>query len=331
MTFTFVAAFILTTSFTHVQAKRYKIIGSATGFSDSILLYLDYTTSDGSTKHLDSTHILNGKFIFSGTLKSNAIKAIIRTKDFSDYKFFWLENARISFKAEKGKFRDAVITGSKTQNDANKLDLAIKATKNKKEQYISFIRNHPNSIISANLLSVYGSTWGKDTTSTLYKSLSQLNKNTFYGKNVLEFISLNKNLKVGDKYADFSQKDAQQNTVRLSDFTGKVVLLEFWGSWCTPCRKGNPELVKLYNEFKGKGFEILGVGAETDKDAWLNAIETDKLQWTNVTDFKGDKNEAALIYGVSYYPANFLIDKTGTIIATDLQGDKLRDKLNELL
>lgn len=130
---------------------------------------------------------------------------------------------------------------------------------------------------------------------------------------------------------DFSQTDAKNNLVKLSDFHGKIVLLEFWGSWCGPCRESNPELVKIYNEFKNRGFEILGVGAETSRDVWLKAIEKDKLTWTNITDLKGDKNTVALMYGVSYYPTNFLIDKKGNIIARDLQGDKLRKMLKQIL
>ena len=180
-------------------------------------------------------------------------------------------------------------------------------------------------------MSVYSSTWGKDTTTVLYSKLSDELKKSPYGKNIFEFISLNKNLTIGDKYVDFSQADTKNKLVKISDFNGKIVLLEFWGSWCGPCRESNPELVKVYNEFKDKGFEIFGVGAETKKEVWLKAVEKDKLTWTNVTDFRGDRNRAALMYGVSYYPTNFLIDKTGTIIARDLKADKLREKLTDLL
>jgi peroxiredoxin len=165
----------------------------------------------------------------------------------------------------------------------------------------------------------------------LYNNFSKGVNNTYYGKKIREYIALNKNINIGDKYADFSQNDAKGKAIKLSDFKGKVVLLEFWGSWCVPCRKGNPELVKIYNEFNSNGFEILGVAADTKKIEWLNAIETDKLPWTNVTDLNGDKNTAALIYGVSYYPTNFLIDRTGTIVARDLIGEKLKEKLKEIL
>lgn len=256
---------------------------------------------------------------------------IIRTKNYSDYKFLWIENSAITFKGEKGKFKDAYIIGSRTQDDQNKLDSAINSSGKEKEQNILFIRNHPASIISANILSVYCSAWGRDLSARLYNSFSEDLKSTSYGKNILEFITLNKNLKVGDRYVDFSQLNVDGKRIKLSDYNGKFVLLEFWGSWCMPCRDGNPELVKTYNKFKNKGFEILGVASDSNKEAWLNAVKKDGLPWQNVSDLKGDKNIAALIYGVSNYPVNFLIDQTGSIIAKDLRGEKLREKLEELL
>ena len=331
---TFILMSILTTSFSQQNQNGYRIIGSAIGLVDSSVLYLEYALSEDN-KRVDSVYVIKEKFVFTGELKLKVVNALIRTHNFRDYKFLWLENSLISFTAEKGKFRNAVITGSVTQKEQNELDSLLMTTgevrEKEKEKNISFINGHTNSIISAHLLSVYGSTWGKKTTASLYEKLSAEMKSTSYGKNVFEFISLNKDLKVGDKYVDFSQEDAHHRIVKLSDFKGKVVLLEFWGSWCGPCRQANPELVKIYNDFKDKGFEILGVGAEENKEAWMKAIETDKLPWTNVTDLKGDKNKAALIYGISYYPANFLIDKTGTIISRDLKGDALRKKLQEML
>ena len=321
--------YVLTLSFQNIKRNRYEIRGFVIGFADSTLLYLDDVT-DGSFKPIDSTHIVGGKFIFKGSLKNRTIKSYIRTKDFQDRFSFWLENSLMEVNAEKGKFKDAIIKGSKTQDKQSKLNRILDSSKDRKKQEIQFVRNNPNSIISASMLSTYSSTWGKDTTVRLYKKFSKEMKSSFYGKKIFEYITLNKNVKVGDKYANFLQQDKYGKNVNLSDFEGKLVLLEFWGSWCGPCREGNPELVKIYNEFNNRGFEILGVAAETNKEQWLKAIETDKLPWTNVTDFNGDKNKAALIYGVSYYPTNFLIDRTGTIIAKDLSGEKLREQLSKL-
>lgn len=314
----------------NIKPKGFQIIGSTTGLADSTLIFLE----DASTSSLlktDSTFIIDGKFSFSGSLKENVSQVILRTRDFSDYKFLWIENSIITFRGERGKFRQATITGSLTQNDQERLDSAIITTGNEREQNILFIRNNPASIISAHTLSVYSSTWGKDTSAMLFNNLSQELKNTSYGKNISAFIKLNRNLKIGDRYVDFSQPNIHGKMVNLSDFTGKVILLEFWGSWCFPCRQGNPELVKTYSEFKGKGFEILGVAADSKREDWVNAMQKDGLLWPNVCDLEGDKNRAALIYGVSSYPANFLIDKTGVIVAKDLIGENLREKLKEIL
>jgi peroxiredoxin len=311
---------ISTTSFSQKQKGKFEITGKLSGFADSTLIYLDN----------DSAFIINNQFHINGSLTENVKHVLLRTSNFRDYKFFWLENSAITFKAEKGKFKDAIITGSKTQNEQNKLDAAIKTTGNE-DQSISFIGNHSNSIISAYILSVYASTWGKDTSAILYHKLSAQNKRTSYGKIILEFISLNKNVKIGGNYIDFTEPNIEGKSVNLSDFYGKVVLLEFWGSWCRPCREGNPELVKIYNEFKNEGFDILGVASDNTKEAWTAAVQKDSLPWQNVSDLKGDRNKAALIYGVSYYPTNYLIDRNGKIIGKDLRGDALRNKLIEIL
>ena len=326
----FLLTIILIFSSSFRNFKAYKIIGIAQGFSDSTLLYLDNIT-DGSFKHIDSTFIINENFTFKGVLKEKIVKTSIRTPDFENRCYVWLENTTIHFNGEKGKFKDAIIKGSKSQDDQYRLNALTNNVADTKAIEYEFAKNNPNTIISAYLVSVYCSTWGKEKVKKLYNNFSSDLKHTYYGKHIADFLTFNKAIKIGDTYANFSQKDIHQNTIHLSDFKGKVILLEFWGSWCGPCREGNPELVSIYTDFKNKGFEIFGVGAETDKTQWLNAIEKDNLAWTNVTDFKGDKNNAAIIYGVSYYPTNFLIDRTGTVIARDLTGEKLREKLKEML
>lgn len=326
----YILALTLNEAFGQEEGK-FTIIGNIKGLSDKAILYLEYT--DEEEKLIDSTSIINGEFSFNGKLKSKAVNALIRTSNFTYYKFFWLENSIITFNAEKEKFIDAQITGSNTQIEQDKLNKVLN-TVSEKEQIKAeqkFVKENPNSIVSAHILNVYSSTWGKEITTLLYNNLSEELKKSTYGKSIYNFISLNRSVKSGDKYVDFSQNDTQNKKVKLSDLDGKVILLEFWGSWCGPCRQTNPELVKIYNEFKDKGFEIFGVAAETNKDAWLQAIEKDKLSWTNVTDLKGDKNEASLIYGVSGYPTNFLIDKSGVIIARELNIKQLRKQLKELL
>ena len=117
----------------------------------------------------------------------------------------------------------------------------------------------------------------------------------------------------------------------LSKVKAKYILLEFWASWCQPCREENPQLVATYNKYKSKGFEIFAVSLDNNAAAWKDSVKKDGLIWENVSELTGDENTAFIQYGGNGVPANFLIDASGTIIAKDLRGDKLAAKLKELL
>ncbi|WP_037576525.1 redoxin domain-containing protein [Sporocytophaga myxococcoides] len=137
--------------------------------------------------------------------------------------------------------------------------------------------------------------------------------------------------KVGQKAPDFEIEDPNGKTIRLSDLSGKVVLLDFWASWCMPCREANPEVVAIYQKYQDKGFEIFSVSLDTKREAWLNAIKKDQLTWPNHgSDLKGWENEVAELYEVSGIPATFLIDEKGIVIGTDLDEYDLDKKLNFL-
>lgn len=320
-------------SFSQLQNEKFEIIGNVSGFPDSTYIKL-YDFSTGSNVFMDSAQIINGYFTFKGAISNGKDyqRVGLITSAFKIIKTFWLENTIIHFKAEKGKFNDAIITGSSMQDEDNQLiTLVQKNPKNEKSISIDYIKSHPNSLISGLVLKIYCTSWGKDTSKLLYDGLSERVKQSEFGKSVHEYLTLAKDIKVGDKFADFTLPDIYGKNVSLSDYKGKYVLLDFWGSWCVPCRQENPNLVKTYSEFKDKGFDILGVSIETTRDAWLAAIQQDNIVWKSVSDLKGDGNKAALIYGIHYYPANFLIDPKGIIIAKDLTGDALRNKLAEIL
>jgi peroxiredoxin len=110
-----------------------------------------------------------------------------------------------------------------------------------------------------------------------------------------------------------------------------LLLIDFWAAWCPPCREESPNLVKAYSEFHERGFNILGVSLDQNRDDWLKAIEEDKLTWTQVSDLNYWDNSAARLYFVNSIPSNFLLDDTGTIIAKNLRGEELYEKLNEIL
>lgn len=128
----------------------------------------------------------------------------------------------------------------------------------------------------------------------------------------------------------FTLKDMAGNTVSLSDFKGKVVYIDFWASWCGPCRKENPNVVAQYKKYKDKGFDILGVSLDRDHGAWKRAIEQDGLPWHHISDLKGWQSQHAQLYSINSIPQTVLVDKEGKIIARNLRGESLEAKLKEL-
>lgn len=357
----FVMLFCTFSSFFPGTEKGFTLTGNVSGFSDGTKLYLEDVTS-GMGQMMDSTQVQNSQFQFKGHLPEGVRKVWVRTKDFSDYKAFWLENSIIQFQAQKGKFRQAEIKGSAAhlsetqlyaslspydkkidsletlwQQDTSKVKRILlkqqitQQEEQKKQQMVLFIQNNPNSIVSIYQMNIWATTWGRELSTKLYTPLSPGLKNTPYGQNVGAYIALNQDIKIGGPFVDFSQENLQGQKVKLSDYRGKIVLLDFWAAWCGPCRADNPKLVAIYQEFHEKGFEVLGVSLDTRKEHLEEAVIKDKLPWVNVSDYNGDKNRAALIYGVTGIPDNFLIDKNGNIVARGLRGEKLKEKLKTML
>ena len=170
-------------------------------------------------------------------------------------------------------------------------------------------------------------------TASEFGKFSKAVKATDLGENINGVIQGAFKTKIGLKAMDFTQNDVNGKPVKLSDFKGKYVLLDFWASWCTPCRAENPVLVKAYADYKDRNFTILSVSLDQPgkKQAWVDAIKKDGMSWTNVSDLKYWRNEVAVMYGINSVPANFLIAPDGKIVARDLRGGDLDKKLSALL
>ena len=161
--------------------------------------------------------------------------------------------------------------------------------------------------------------------------LSEAMQASDMGKQIAERIAKLEKTAVGATAPDFELTDPEGNTFKMYDVKAKVKLLDFWASWCGPCRGENPNVVKIYNEFHKKGLEIIGISLDNDKEAWLKAIEDDGLIWKHGSDLKGWQAAPAQLYGVSAIPATFLLDENNKIVAKNLRGDELKAKIAELL
>jgi thiol-disulfide isomerase/thioredoxin len=162
-----------------------------------------------------------------------------------------------------------------------------------------------------------------------YSLLKDPGKSSAYGLRLRDAIAKNAKIAIGQK-PDFSIMDNNGDNFKLSSLKGKVVLVDFWASWCSPCRKENPNLVKAYANYHDKGFEIVGVSLDEKKEAWLNAIKADGLNWIHVSNLNGWKNELVSSYGIKAIPVNFLMNADGVIIDRDLRGEDLQEKLKSL-
>lgn len=194
-----------------------------------------------------------------------------------------------------------------------------------------FLKNNCNSPIALYVLNKYADyEINLAEIEPMFNKLGKYIRNTPGGKEFASGLEAAKKTAVGQPALDFAQPDVEGKNVNLASYKGKYLLIGFWASWCGPCRAENPNMLKAYSRFRDKGFDVLSVSLDDKREKWVAAIQADNLQWTQVSDLKGWKNEVAEKYGIRAIPQNLLIDPKGNIIAKNLRGDALEKKLEEV-
>ncbi len=200
--------------------------------------------------------------------------------------------------------------------------------------YGEYVRANPSSPLAMFALQQYAG-WDIDAAKVepLFNTLSEKNKNL---PSAIEFktnLDIARKTGIGQFAMDFTQNDTSGVPVKLSSLKGRYLLIDFWASWCGPCRAENPNLVKVFNKYKGKNFHILGVSLDRpgQKERWMKAIYDDKLEWTQVSDLQFWNNEVAKQYGIRAIPQNLLLDPEGKIIAKNIRGEELENKVAEVI
>jgi peroxiredoxin len=336
----------------------FTVKGTIKGLKDGIVYLQPYS---GNWK--DSADIINGQFLIKGFVPS-PIRCSLISKDYSLETTVFIENNVITVTGILGG--DYRVRGSNTHNEYdaymtslstydiqmmrlnNQLDIAklkrdtnlIKSigeqwnmvSKNKKASITNYICKHPDSYVSADLLFPLTSQqeYGQKELYKMYDGLTTKIKRSTMGKYIEISIGNRFPLLINRKAPDFALNDINGKKVSLSGYRGKYILLDFWASWCGPCRGENPNVLKAYNKYHSKGLEILAVSLDNARQAWVKAIAEDKLPWTQVSDLKGWKSDVAQLYRVGGIPMNFLINPQGIIIDGNLRGSELETKLAEI-
>jgi thiol-disulfide isomerase/thioredoxin len=331
-------------------------------YLENYLWYLQMS----DTQTLDSVVIKNKTFEFKGKADSSYM-AVLSVAN-RPYALIFVENGNIKITISEDANQQNIATGTQLNNTFQSYNKRLESVKGKinelvqysrsqnmteelnrevNEKYVEltkealqistkFLDENPGTIVSAFiLLNSISQGLNDKLIQSYYDKFDDEVKNSMLGNIIIQEIERVKikEIAVDELFRDLVMKTPDDKEISISDYAGKgkYVLLDFWASWCGPCRSENPNVVALYNDYKNKEFEIVGISFDENKDAWIKGIKDDNITWPQMSDLKGWKSEAALKYRIQGIPFTVLLDKQGKVIATKLRGQELRNKISTLI
>lgn len=340
------------------MAQQAIVKGNIAGLKDKQVIFVYY---NGKEDIADTVKVKNGKFTWTKKLSEAQKVGMLFSEAFVH---FFAESGNINITGTADNLNHLKVTGSAVQREAdayqksmqdindeqNHISKSFASPAHKPESELEilkkrrsalfreqserekrYVANHPNSAVSLSIVAEWANQGDYDGAKVMYDQLSGKARQTAQGKRIAERLLILSRSFLGAQMPAFVQKNDKDIPVKFADFRGKYVLVDFWASWCGPCRAENPNVLEAYNRYKSKNFTVIGVSLDDNKANWQKAIQEDQMPWTQVSDLKGFKNEIGLYYGIMSIPTTFLIDPDGKIIAKNLRGESLLEKLAELL
>ncbi|MFA8432929.1 MAG: redoxin domain-containing protein [Marinifilaceae bacterium] len=345
------------------SGNKYTVSGKIAGVTEG-KVYLNKLNGREFAK-VDSADLVDGGFTFTGTVANPDVRYITIEGERASIMFF-IENAKIQINADVAKMKEAEVTGSSSQNlyksfeemleDGKVKEMELRArykeaaqAKNqaaidsvmteydalqteRNEKTKEFIKANNQSVVAAYIAWPLSYQLDVNDMENIYNSFGEsVKQNSSFAAKIKAKIDVLKKVAIGQPAPEITLNTPEGEPFSLSSLKGKVVVIDFWASWCGPCRRENPHMVGIYKEMHDKGVEFLGVSLDKEKEAWLKAIEKDGLIWKHVSDLKYWDSAAAKLYGVNGIPHTVVVDKNGIIAAKKVFGKELKAEIEKLL